>query len=55
MEDGYVLSISIHHPLDPQIEREFSGRIEVPLIGYEPVNVDGLAQTRAKGLSNCRE
>ena len=42
MEDGYVLSISIHHPLDPQIEREFSGWIEVPLLGYEPVN-DGLA------------
>ena len=55
MEDGYVLSISIHHPLDPQIEREFSGRRVIPLIGYEPVNVDGLAKTRAKELSNCRE
>ena len=29
VEDGLELSISIHHPLDPQ-EREFSGRIVVP-------------------------
>ena len=50
MKDGYVLNISIHHPLEPQIEYEFSGRRVIPLIDYDPVNVDGLAKKNSERI-----
>ena len=53
MDDGFRFSISIHHPLDPKRESLVVGLL-YPIIGYEPVSNDGIAQTERKDI-NCKE
>ena len=53
VEDGFRFSISIHHPLDPKRESLVVGLL-YPIIGYEPVSNDSIAQIERKDI-NCKE
>ena len=53
MEYGFEISISIYHPLDSKRESLVVGLL-YPIIGYEPVSNDSIAQTERKDI-NFRE